>query len=55
MLLVKQYYGSYSEAPPLVKTYMDLCFPHSLHQVIVESPRKTEREQTITDYFLQTL
>ena len=54
MLLEKQYYGSYSQAPPYVKIYMDLCSPHSLHQVILEPIRKSERTKKLTDYVLWT-
>ena len=52
MLLDKQYYDFYSQAPPLVKEYMDLCFSHFLHQLIVEQARTTERTKTLIDYIL---
>ena len=47
MLLVKQYYDSYSQAPSLVKKYMDLCFSHSLHQLIAEPARMNSEEKVI--------
>ena len=52
MLLVKKYYDSYSQASPLVKKYMDLCFSHSLHQLIAKSTRTADRTQTLIDHIL---
>ena len=39
MILKKQYSDSYSQAPPIVKNYIDLCFSRSLHQLIKEPTR----------------
>ena len=52
MLLDKQYYDSYSQASPLVTKYMDLCFSHSLHQLIAEPTRTTDRSKTPIDHIL---
>ena len=52
MLLDKQYYDSYSQAPPLVEKYMDLCFSHFLHQLIAEPTRTTKRTKTLIDHIL---
>ena len=53
MLLHKQYHDSYSQAPPLVKKiYMKLCFPRSLHQLIAELTKTTERTKTLTNHIL---
>ena len=52
MLLDKQYYDSYSQASPLVTKYMDLCFSHSLHQLIAEPTRTTDRTKTPIDHIL---
>ena len=52
MLLVKQYYGSYTQAPSLVIKYMDLCFSHSLHQLIAEPTRTIEHTKTLIVYIL---
>ena len=41
MILEKQYSDSYSQAPPIVKNYIDLCFSRSLHQLIKEPTRTT--------------
>ena len=43
MLLDIQYYDSCSQVPPLIKKNIDLCFSHSLHQLIAEPTRATER------------
>ena len=37
MLLDKQYCDSYTQAPPLIKKYMDIYFSYSLHLLITES------------------
>ena len=50
MLLDKQYYDSYSQTPPLVKKYMDICFSHSLHKLIAEPTRTTKRTKTLIDH-----
>ena len=62
MLLDKQYYDSYSQAPPLVKKYnihlkkyMDICFSHSLHVLIAEPTRTTNRTETLTDRIFNEL
>ena len=52
MLLKKQYSDFYSQAPPLVKNYIDLCFSHSLHQLIMEPTRTTEHTKTLIDHIL---
>ena len=52
MLLDKKYYDSYSQASPLVKKYMDLCFSHSLHQLIAEPTRTTKCTKTLIDHIL---
>ena len=52
MLLDKQYYDSYSQAPHLVKKYMDLCFSHSIHQLIAEPTRTTKCTKTRIDHIL---
>ena len=52
MLLDKQSYDSYSQAPPLAKKYMDLCFSHSLHQLIAEPTRTTKHAKTLIDHIL---
>ena len=44
MLLKKQYSVSYSQAPPIVKNYIDLCFSHSLHQLIMDTYRPHSNE-----------
>ena len=51
MLLDKQYYDFYSQIQPLVKNYMDLCFSHSLLQLIAERARTTERTKTLKTTF----
>ena len=50
MLLDKQYYDSYSQAPHLVKKYIDLCFSHSLHQLITEPTRTTKHTKSRIDH-----
>ena len=55
MLLDKQYCDSYPQAPPLVKKYMDLCFSHSLHQLIAEPKRTTEHTKTLIDHIFTNL
>ena len=52
MVLKKQYSDSYSQAPPIVKNYIDLCFSHSLHQLIMEPTRTTEHTKTLIDHIL---
>ena len=53
MLLKKQYSVSYSQAPPIVKNYIDLCFSHSLHQLIMEPTRTTTKHtKTLIDHIL---
>ena len=52
MLPDKQYYEFYSQAPPLIKKYMEFCFSHSLHQLIAEETRTTERTKTRIDHIL---
>ena len=48
MLVEKQYYGSYSSVSP----YIDLSFPHSFHQIILELTRTTEHNKTLIDLIL---
>ena len=52
MFLKKQYSDSYSQAPPIVKNYIDLCFSHSLHQLIMEPTMTTEHTKTLIDHIL---
>ena len=52
MLLNKQYYDWCSQGSPLVKKYLGLCFPHSLHQLILELTRTTECTKTLIDRIL---
>ena len=52
ILLDRKHYGSYCQAPPLVKKYMDLCFSHFLHQLTPEPTRTTKRTETLTDHIL---
>ena len=52
MILEKQYSDSYSRAPPIVKNYIDLCFSHSLHQLIREATRTTEHIKTLTAHII---
>ena len=52
MLLDKQYCDSCSQAPPLVKIIMDLCFSHSFHQLIAEPSKTMEHTKTFRDYIL---
>ena len=53
MLLDKQFYYFYSQASPLIERYMDLCFSHSLHQLIAEPTRTNEHTRTLIDYILR--
>ena len=41
------YSDSYSQAPPIVKKYMDLCFSHSLHHLFMVTTRTTEYSKTL--------
>ena len=52
MLLKKQYSDSYSQAPPIVNNYTELCFSHSLHQLIMKPTRTTEHTKTLIDHIL---
>ena len=54
MILEKQYSDSYSQAP-IVKNYVDICFAHSLHQLIREQTRTTEHTKTLIDHILTNL
>ena len=47
-MLLKQYSDSYTQAPPIVKKYIDLCFSHSLDQLSMEPTRTTEHAKTLT-------
>ena len=55
MTLKKQYSDAYSQTPPIVKNYIDLCLSHSLHQLIWEPTRTTEYTKTIMDHIIRTL
>ena len=48
----KQHYDSYSQAPRLVKKYMDLSCSHSLHQLPVKLTTTSERTKTLIDHIL---
>ena len=52
MLLKKQYFDYYRQAPSMIKNYIDLCFSHSLHQLIKEPSRATEQTKTLIDHIL---
>ena len=52
MLLKKQYSNSCSQAPAIGKNYIDLCFSHSLHQLIMEPTRTTEHTKALIDHIL---
>ena len=52
ILLDRKHYGSYCQAPPLVKKYMDLCFSHFLHQLTPEPTRTTKQAKTLTNHIL---
>ena len=52
ILLDKQYYDSYRQAPPLIKKYMDISFSHSIHQLTAEPTRTTEHTKTLIDHIL---
>ena len=55
MLFKKPYSDSYSQAPSIVKKYIDLWFSHSLHQLIMEPTRTVEHAKTLTDHILKTV
>ena len=40
----------YSQAPSTVKKYIDLCFSHYLHQLIMEPTRTPEHTKTLIDH-----
>ena len=48
MLLIKQYSDSYSQAPPIVENYINLCFS----QLIVEPTGTIEHIKTLIDHIL---
>ena len=50
--MMLNYYETYSQVPFLVKKYMNLCFSHSLHQVIVEPTSTTMLTTTLIDHIL---
>ena len=52
MLLYKQYYDFYSQASPLSKKYVDLCFSPSLHRLIADPTRTAKRAKTFIDHIL---
>ena len=52
ILLDKRYCDSCSQAPPLVKKIMDLCFSHFFHQLIAEPSKTMEHTKTFRDYIL---
>ena len=52
MLLKKLHSDSYSLVLPGVKKYIDLCFSHSLHQLIMEPTSKTESSKILIDHIL---
>ena len=49
MLWKKQYTVFFSQAPLIVKKHIDLCFSHSLNQLIMEPTRTTENTKTLID------
>ena len=55
MFLEKQHYQSYimilSQALTLVKTFMEICFSHSFHQLIMEPTRTAELTNTYKPHF----
>ena len=52
MNLEKQYSDSYSQASPIAKNYIDLCFFDSLHQLFREPTRTTEQTKRLIDHIL---
>ena len=52
MLLKKQYSYFYSHAPHLIKKYINLCFSHFLHQLIMEKTRTKKHTKTLIDHTL---
>ena len=52
MISEKQYSDSYSQAPPIFKNHIDLCFSHSLYQLPREPTRTTEHTKTLIDHIL---
>ena len=52
ILLKKQYSDSYSQAPAIVKNYLDLCCSHSLHQLVMKPKRTAEHTKTLIDHIL---
>ena len=53
MLLAKQNYESYNQAPPLFEIiYIDLCSSYSLLQLHVVPRRTIERTKTLIDHIL---
>ena len=43
---------SYSQAPAIVKEYINLCFFHSPDQFIMEPTRATDHTKTLVDLIL---
>ena len=52
MLMEEQYSASYSQVSLIVKKYNHLCFPRSLHQLIMKPTKITEHTKTLTDHIL---
>ena len=52
IILEKQYSDSYSQASPIVKINIDLCFSHFLHQLIRKPTRTTKHTKTLIDHIL---
>ena len=52
LVLEKQYSDPYSQASLISKNYKDLCFSHSLHQLIREPTWTTEHTKTLIDHIL---
>ena len=52
MLLEKQYCDFYSQAPPLVKKYIDLYFCTPLHYLLVKPKSTTKCTKTLIDHIV---
>ena len=52
MLFKKHHSDPFSHASPIVKNYINLCFSHSFHQLIMEPKRITEHAKTLIDHIL---
>ena len=47
-----KYSDSYSQASTIVKNYIDLCFSHSLHQLIMEPTKTAYHTKALIDHIL---